>query len=94
MGGGLDPPLDPRMVPANVALRISGDPVQYCKKILYFCDFSGGGGVLDPPLDPCMAWANVYTNLQKKNILWCASTFVLSIKIDETFFPEFHSGLI
>ena len=73
MGGGLDPPpLDPRMGPANVALRISGDPVQYCKKNLYFCDFSGGGGgVLDPPLDPCMAWANVYTNLQKKHLMVC-----------------------
>ena len=37
-------PLDPRMGPANVALIISGDPVQFCKRILYFCDFSGGGG--------------------------------------------------
>ena len=27
----------------HVALRILGDPVQYCQETLYFCDFSGGG---------------------------------------------------
>ena len=28
-----------------VVLRISGDPVQYCKEILNLCVFQGGGGV-------------------------------------------------
>ena len=32
------------------ALLFSGDPDQYCKETLYFCEFSGGGG--PDPLSP------------------------------------------
>ena len=71
MGGGLDPPpLDPRMGPANVALRISGDPVQYCKKFYTFVIFQGGG-VLDPLW--IRAWHGpMYTLIyRKKHLMVC-----------------------
>ena len=32
-----------------------GDPVQYCKETLYFCDFSGEGGS-----DPCPPYGSAH----------------------------------
>ena len=45
-----------------VVLRISGDPVQFCQEILYFCDFSGVVGV--EPLYPLWirAWDRTTEN--------------------------------
>ena len=37
------------LIAGLIALRNSGDPVQYCLEIQYFCDFSGGSG---PPVPP------------------------------------------
>ena len=41
---------DPTLNAGMVALSFLGDPDQYCKETLYFCDFSGGRDPR-PPLD-------------------------------------------
>ena len=78
-----------------VALRISGDPVQYCQDILYFLRFSGEGG--SGPPDPCPAWDRpMYTeNPSYRAHRLCVLSIACTIfKLAKHFFPEFHSGLI
>ena len=50
------PPLNAGLV----ALCFLGDPDQYYKETLYFCDFSRGGGGAVPPLDPPVTYSVIH----------------------------------
>ena len=57
-----------------VVLRIPGDPVQYCKEFLYFCDFSD-------PLSPLwiLAWHRNISTLIEIDILKFKTHFIVRI---------------